>query len=194
MKKFIIMVVMAVFTLSASAQVENGLRYFTMLSGSLSKYSEIPNAENTFGYGGGLSLEYNFTPNVFLGSGLEFGLRGSKLKNINFKGQSLAIDGSLKSYNLVIPVNVGGRVYLSDNVSLFGQLGPYFSFALKKAKMQILGYGDLYGESFDWGLNGKVGVELGEFQVFGGYELGMKEVWPGDAKNRSVVFGVSYIL
>ena len=193
MKKFILMAVMAVFTLTASAQVGKGVRYGLTFTGTMSKYSELHDTKNTFGYGGGLILEYNFTPNVYLGSGLQFGLRGSKVKAIDVASQSVTLDGSLRSYNLVLPVNIGGRVNLSDNVALFGQVGPYASFALKKAEIQILGYGTIEGEKFDWGINGKVGVEISQFQVFGGYELGMKEVWPSDAKNRTIVLGVGYI-
>lgn len=193
MKKFILMAVMAVLTLTASAQVAKGMRYGPTFTGSMSKYSDLPDAENTFGYGAGLILEYNFTPNVYLGSGLQFGLRGTKVKALDVANQSVTLDGSLKSYNLVIPVNIGGRVNLSDHVALFGQVGPYASFAVKKAELQILGYGTIKGENFDWGFNGKIGVEFCQIQVFGGYELGMKEVWPGDAKNRSIVFGVGYM-
>lgn len=193
MKKFIMMAVMAVLTLTASAQVEKGIRYGITFTGAMSKYSELPDAETTFGYGCGLIMEYNFTPNVYLGSGLQFGLRGTKLKTLDFGGLSSSLDTSLKSYNLVIPVNVGGRVNLSDNVALFAQAGPYASFALKKAELQILGYETIEGENFDWGFNGKVGVEFSQIQLYGGYELGMKEVWPGDAKNQSIVFGVSYM-
>lgn len=194
MKKFVVMAVMAVLTLTASAQVEKGMRYGLTFTGSMSKYSELTDAENTFCYGGGLVLEYNFTPNVYLGSGLQFGLRGSKINVLDVASQSVVLDGSLKSYNIVIPVNIGGRVNLSDNVALFGQVGPYASYSVKKAELQILGYGTIEGENFDWGIDGKVGVEFGQFQIFGGYELGMKEVWPGGAKNRSIVFGVVLML
>ncbi len=190
MKKFIMMAVMVVLTLTASAQVEKGLRFGLSLNGAMSKYSELPHAENTFCYGGGPVLEYNFTPNVYLGSGLQFGLRGSKIKTIDVANQTVSVGSSLQSYNLAIPLNIGGRVNLSDNVSLFAQAGPYASYAFKKAELQILGYGTIEGENFDWGLNGKVGVEFSQFQIFGGYELGMKEVWKGEAKNRSIVFGV----
>ena len=194
MKKFILMAIMAVLTLTASAQIEKGIRYGLTFTGSMSKYSELPDAENTFGYGGGLILEYNFTPNVYLGSGLQFGLRGSKVNTLNVASLSVPLDSSLKSYNLIIPVNAGGRVNLSESVALFGQAGPYASFAVKKAELKILGYGTIEGENFDWGFNGKVGIEFGDFQVFGEYEMGMKKIWPGDAKNRSIVFGVGYIL
>lgn len=194
MKKFFMMAVMTVLTITASAQVEKRMRYGITFTGTMSKYSELPNTENTFGYGGGFILEYNFTPNVYLGSGLELGLRGTKIQTLDVAGQSVLADASLKSYNLIIPANVGGRVNLSDKVAIFGQIGPYASFALKKAELQILGYGTIEGENFDWGFNGKIGVEFCQIQLFGGYELGMKEIWPGGAKNRSIVFGVSYML
>ena len=64
---------------------------------------------------------------------------------------------------------------------------------------RIIKKGDTYigikGENFDWGFNGKIGVEFSQIQLFCGYELGMKEVWiwPENAKNRSIVFGVGYI-
>lgn len=195
MKKFFMMAVMAVFTMTASAQIEKGMRYGITFTGTMSKYSEIPEADNIFGYGGGLILEYNFTPNVYLGSEVQFGVRGSKAKKLEFGGQSVLPDGSLKSYNLIIPINIGGRINLSDKVALFGQVGPYASFAIKKAELQLLDISTIKGENFDWGFNGKIGVELSQIQLFCGYELGMKEVWiwPENAKNRSIVFGVGYI-
>lgn len=192
MKK-IIMAIVAFITITASAQVEKGFRYGLAFTGSMSKYSELPDAQNVFGYGGGLIVEYNFTPNVYLETGLQFDLRGTKVETLEVAGQSLFVDGNLKSYNMIVPIDIGGRVNVSNNISIFGQVGPYVSFAVKKAKLQILGYGDIEGENFDWGFNGKVGVEFSQFQVFGGYELGMKEVWPGDAKNRSIVFGIRYM-
>ena len=192
MKKFFMMAVMTVLTITASAQVEKGMRYGITFTGTMSKYSDLPNAENTFGYGLGSILEYNFTPNVYLGSGLEFGLRGAKVQTLDVAGKTFLVDCSLKSYNLIIPVNIGGRVNLSKNVSLFGQVGPYASYAIKKAELDILGYSTISGENFDWGFNGKIGIEFNQIQLFGGYELGMKEVWPEEAKNRSILFGVGY--
>ena len=69
------------------------------------------------------------------------------------------------------------------------------SFAIKKAELQLLDISTIKGENFDWGFNGKIGVEFSQIQLFCGYELGMKEVWiwPENAKNRSIVFGVGYI-
>ena len=49
MKKFFMMAVMTVLTITASAQVEKGMRYGITFTGTMSKYSELPNTENTFG-------------------------------------------------------------------------------------------------------------------------------------------------
>lgn len=193
MKKIIMMAVMAVLTLTATAQVEKGMRYGISFTGSLSKYTETHGADNIFGYGGGVSLEYNFTPNVYIGTGLQFGIRGTKLTSLDVAGQNVSLNGSLKSYNIGIPVNVGGRMNLSNSFALFGQVGPYVSYAIKKPEVQVLGYGIIKGEGFDWGFNGKIGVEFAQFQVYGGYELGMNEVWTGGAKNRSILFGIAYM-
>lgn len=193
MKKIILMFVVGFMAIGASAQIERGLRHGIVFAGSMSKYSGIPDTKNIFGYGVGYSLEYNFNPNLYLGTGLEIGLRGTKLETYKVLGQNLKVDVSLKSFNLALPVNLGGRFNISDNFSIFGQVGPYVSFAAKKAEMQILGYGNIKGESFDWGFNAKAGLEIYQIKIFGGYELGMKEVWPDEAKNRSIVFGLGYM-
>lgn len=193
MKKIFLGVVLAVTSLTAAAQVQTGLRYGVTLSGSMSKYSGVDGAKNIFGYGGGLLLEYNFTPSVYLGTGLQAALRGSKISSISVAGQRVNIDGDLKSSNLILPVNIGGRINVSNQVSVFGQAGPYVSYAVKKAGITIVGADDINSESFDWGVNGKVGLELfNEIQIYGGYELGLKKVWGDSSKNRSIVFGLSY--
>ena len=48
MKKFFMMAVMAVFTMTASAQIEKGMRYGITFTGTMSTYSEIPEADNIF--------------------------------------------------------------------------------------------------------------------------------------------------
>ncbi|MBQ1253283.1 MAG: porin family protein [Alistipes sp.] len=77
-----------------------------------------------------------------------------------------------------LPLNFGYRFKLSQEVSLFAGLGPYF--ALGVIGNNVIEEGDtklktdLFGESykrFDWGLNYNVGVELkGHWQCFLGFE------------------------
>lgn len=193
MKKTIMMAIVATLSLTASAQIEKGMRYGIVFTGAMSKYSSLSDAGNVFGYGGGIVADYNFNKSVFLGTGLEFDLRGSGIETVQIPGQTLYVDGSLKSYNIVIPVNLGGRYNFSRTSSIYAQVGPYFSCAVVPAKLQILGYGDIKGERFDWGFNGKLGVEFSRFQIYGGYELGMRSIWGDDSKNRSITFGAAYM-
>lgn len=193
MKKTIMMAIVATFAITASAQIEKGMRYGYAIDGAMSQYSNLSGNGNVFGYGTGLVAEYNFNKNFYFGTGLEFVGRGSKIESILIPGQWVNVNGSLRSYNLTIPVNIGGRINLSRTSSLFLQAGPYFSCAIIPAKLQILGYGDIKGERFDWGFNGKLGVEFSKIQIFGGYELGMRNIWGDDSKNRSITFGAAYM-
>jgi opacity protein-like surface antigen len=193
MKKLLMMMAMAILTMTATAQEDSektGFRYGGVLTGAMSSYSgdfQGIKQDMTFCYGGGLVAEYHFTPNVFLGTGLEFGLRGTKME---YAGGST----NVKSRNLIVPVNIGGRVNVSDKLAIYAQVGPYVSYAVKKPELQIIYSGTVKGEAFDWGFDGKVGVEIFRiFRVFGGYELGMKKVF-ADSKNRSIIFGVAYML
>ena len=183
------MMAMAILTMTATAQEDSentGFRYGGVLTGAMSSYSgdyQGLKQDMTFCYGGGLVAEYHFTPNVFLGTGLELGIRGTKMESI---------EGSVKSRNLIVPVNIGGRVNVSDKLAIYAQVGPYVSYAIKKP--ELIYSGTVKGEAFDWGFDGKVGVEIFRiFRVFGGYELGMKKVF-ADSKNRSIIFGVAYML
>ncbi len=193
------MAVMAVVVFSASAQVEKGLRYGIVLSGSMSHYSDPQNngTGNTFGFGIGCDVEYNFSPNFYLDAALEFGLRGTKMDKVVQNSTTIMLESPLRSYNLIVPINVGGRVNVSDNVAIFAQAGPYVSYAFKPAEIKAdygsLGSVSMKGESFDYGFNGKLGVEFKQFQVFGGYEFGLNNVWRYlEGKNRSIVFGLGY--
>ena len=189
MKKIIFVAVMTIFALTVSAQTETGLRSGIEFNGSLSTYSDLSTAEKTFGFGAGYVLEYGFTPNLYLGSGLDFVQRGTKIDSWN----SYLCSGALRSYNVLLPVNIGGRFNVSDNVSIFGQVGPYASFAIIPAKLEV-GSRQFKGERFDWGFNGKLGVDIcHQYRVFGGYELGMNKLWSDEGKNRSIVFGVAYM-
>lgn len=70
MKKTIMMAIVATLSLTASAQIEKGMRYGIVFTGAMSKYSSLSDAGNVFGYGGGIVADYNFNKNVFLGTGL----------------------------------------------------------------------------------------------------------------------------
>lgn len=199
MRKIFLLAVMAICTITASAQVEKGLRSGMTLTGSISNYSGIDGASNSLGFGGGYIVEYNLNKNLYIGSGLQFGLRGAKMKSFEYMGQKVALnkESDVRSYNIILPVNIGGRVSVADNTHIFAQAGPYVSYAAKTGGIEVALLGgrkdNVKCEAFDYGINAKAGVEFNNIQIYGGYELGMAEVWKKDGKNRSIVFGAAYM-
>lgn len=199
MRKILLLAVMAITALTASAQIEKGLRSGMTLTGSISNYSGIDGASNSLGFGAGYIMEYNLSENLYIGSGLQFGLRGAKMKSTEYMGQKvqLAEESDVRSYNLILPVNIGGRVAVADNTYIFGQAGPYVSYAAKTGGIEIALLGgkkdEIKCKAFDFGINAKAGVEFKNIQIYGGYEYGLSEVWEKDGKNRSIVFGAAYM-
>lgn len=85
---------------------------------------------------------------------------------------------------LEIPVNLGYRYHLGDDISLIAGLGPYFGLGiLGKSVIEEGGSKvktDLFGNAykrFDFGLNYKVGVEMWEnWQFFLGFEHSLMRI------------------
>lgn len=80
-----------------------------------------------------------------------------------------------------LPLNAGYRYAITDDVKLFGGLGPYFALGVAGSSVVKESHTktktDLFGISykrFDFGLNYNVGVELyDKWQVFMGFEHGV---------------------
>lgn len=182
MKKIILMAIMVIISVSASAQFERGSRWGLTLPLGLSSYSDVPGSDNVFVSGMATVYEYNFTKNIFLESELGFNLRGTRMEGV---------DGNLSSINTYFSLNLGGRIILSEKAALYGQAGAFGALAVKPASVDY-GYFTQEGSDWDWGLSGRIGVEISKIQLFGGYEHGMYEVWDNSTCN-TIVFGLGYM-
>jgi Outer membrane protein beta-barrel domain len=122
---------------------------------------------------------------------------------LNSKGAKASSgDGKLVLNYLEIPVNIGARFEIADNVKLYGMAGPYFAFGISgKSK------GNGSDESVKWGsgddadvkrldigLNIGAGVEVSNFLIGIQYGLGLSNIAAqGDSNNsiKNKVFGIS---
>ncbi len=96
--------------------------------------------------------------------------------------------------DLELPLNFGYRYALSNDVKLFGGLGPYLAFGV--AGKSVVKEGDakiktpIFGEGckrFDLGLNYNVGVELyDQWQVFLGFEHGLLNAYKQELQGAKV--------
>lgn len=136
------------------------------------------------GFNIGVKGDYFFTDNLYLGTGLFFNQKGAK-KSVE--------GGKIKEvWNyLELPVHIGYRHPVSDNVAIFGEFGPYFGYAVSgKYKIgdastsifdlkvdedgEISDKGtDIGAKRFNVGLGIHAGVEFSKFQVRLGYDFAL---------------------
>jgi len=187
MKKFLLMVVMAVMAITASAQVEQGFRMGIRVNAGLSNVLGEGD-EMAFGYGLGWVAEYNFNSNLFLQSGIG-------LENIAHKEE--AIDGTLNAFYGQLPIHIGYRFGLGDTSFLFVQAGPTLGVGLFGSKIEMYGGGEIkyfdVAKRFDLGVGGRVGVEFSKFQISTGANYGVLQAFNGGYHNLSVNVGLAYM-
>lgn len=189
----------------ASAQEAGETRFGVTAGMNLSNITDM-DLGSRIGFHIGVRGDYNFTDKMYLGAGVLFSQKGTRKSE----------DGVTASMNpgyIEVPIHFGYRFYKSDDISVFGEVGPYFAIGIcGKQKISYDGqykeaFEDVYGSSeieadifgdngakrFDAGLGLRVGVEFSKFQVSLGYDLGLTNMYDGGGKNRNFTVGVTYM-
>ena len=187
MKKLFLMVVMAIATLTVSAQVDQGFRMGARVNAGVSNVI-FEGDKCTFGYGLGWIAEYNFSSNLFLQSGVG-------LENIAHKEDG--IDGTINSVYAQLPIHLGYRTGIGNESSFFIQGGPTIGIGLFGSDItsnnQTINYFDL-ARRFDLGIGGRVGIEFNKYQISAGVNYGLTKVFEGiDAHTLSANIGFAYM-
>lgn len=152
------------------------------------------NVDSKVGFDLGVKGDYFFTDNVYLGTGLFFARKGWQ------------DDYGKIHYNyLQIPVHVGYRHPITENIAIFGEFGPYFAYAVSakyKDKYDSDDDFDVFKDykdarRFDAGLGIHAGAEFGKFQVRLGYDFGLAKLFKtyGNQKankNGTFTVGAAY--
>lgn len=115
------------------------------------------------------------------------------------------------TYSLLVPVNVGYRFRLSDNLNLLAAVGPYADFGLtgtdkvtttdakghsKEEKVSSNVYGDKLFNRVNFGFDAKVGVEIAKhYQLNLSYSRGFTNIFKGglNTKAQDLQLGFSYM-
>lgn len=117
---------------------------------------------------------------------------------------------SYNTYYLNIPLHVGYKFSVSDNISMFAAAGPYVGIGLfgklnatgcmsgTKTTLSDNVYSDKLAGRFDWGLGCRIGVEFAEhYQLYVGYDHGFKNLNTDknrmNRKNRTFNVSVAYM-
>lgn len=186
MKKIFLVAVMAVLAMTVSAQVEQGSRMGVRANVGMSKVTG-GDAKMALSYGVAWVAEYNFSPKLFLQSGLG-------LERLGWKADD--IDGTVNSLYVQLPIHVGYRFNLGEVSNLFVQAGPTLGYGIAGSDItdgsKTINYFDS-AKRFDLSAGGRVGVEMGKYQLSLGANYGVLEVFDGGGHNLNINLGFTYL-
>lgn len=168
--------------ISANAQ-DKPLTFGVKAGMNLSNMTQDLKGDAKVGFNVGLTMDYNLTPDVYLLTGIDYSLEGTKEGNRKVN----------MSY-LKLPVHVGYKVNVTENTKIVLHAGPYVGYAIsgkyKEGGISIDAFDDEIASTlgyklkrFDFGLGLGVGAEFGQICVGLGYDLGLVNLM--DIKNRS---------
>lgn len=157
MKKFLMTAVLGMFALAGFSQVKWDAK-FGMNFSNMTKDSE---AKALPGFHLGVGMDYGFSENWSLQSGLLISSKGYKYKEGEYKETTRPI-------YLDIPILAAYKFNISDNTKFVINAGPYLAFGLG-GKNKVDGidesekvFGDDGWKRFDLGIQYGVGLEIGE--------------------------------
>ena len=201
MKK-ILLVLVTLFCVSVKAQ-EVKLGVFAGMN--LSSPSEL---NSKLGFNVGVKGEVQFKNNMYLELGLSLTSKGWESKGYYDAMTQETRTWKATPYYLEMPVHLGYKASVGENIKLFGSVGPYVGvgilgkstyYADSKANgMKVTTSDNLFKdklqERLDWGVGARLGAEFyNHYQVSLGYNLGLKKIFKqdrADSKNR--IFNVSF--
>ena len=161
MKKFLMTAVLGMFALAGFSQVKWDAK-FGMNFSNMTKDSE---AKVLPGFHLGVGMDYGFSENWSLQSGLMISSKGYK-----YDKDVLGADFKARPIYLDIPILAAYKFNISDNTKFVINAGPYLAFGLGgKGKFDVDGAEDIKvfkGEEgmsrFDLGIQYGIGLEISE--------------------------------
>lgn len=203
MKKKVLAAAIAFAALfGANVNAETGNVQFGVKGGvNVSNFTgDLDGIKSKAGFQLGLTLDYELAPSVYLISGLEYIVKGSKEKG----------SGDLMSMNLgyiQLPVHIGYKVPVSEATKLLLHAGPYVAYAakgtLKEGGASVDWFDKKYNlettffvpKRFDAGLGLGVGLEFGKVSVGLDVDYGLVNIYKNSGasiKNLSSGLSVGY--
>ena len=208
MKKALLLFVLVAMS-AVSINAQNNLKWGLMAGMNVSKYT-FTGFDNRVGFHAGVKAELGLSQGAS-GAYLDFaGLLS--LKGAKIDGGAIA-SITFNPVYLEVPVHIGYKYAVNDDLSLFGSVGPYIGIGLfGKAKMKVgsdvagsMGLDDnsmsenIFGEDgmnrFDAGLGLKAGLEFShKYQVSLSYDFGLVDVVDElGMKNRNLMISFGYM-
>lgn len=196
MKKFLMTAVLGMFALAGFSQV----KWDAKVGMNFSNVTKVDNTKALPGFQLGVGMDYGFSENWSLQSGLMISSKGYKVKDY----------AKVRPIYLDIPILAAYKFNISDNAKLVINAGPYLAIGLGGKAKYDEGEGDedwklFKGEDgfdaqckrFDLGIQYGIGVELNEHYLInlsGQNGFISPNNWDDDVdyKNMTFSIGVGY--
>ncbi len=166
--------------ITASAQ-DKPLTFGVKAGINISNLGSDGDGDAKVGFNGGVTLDYALSSNLYLLTGLEYSMKGTKADGVKLN----------LSY-LQLPVHVGYKLSISDKAKLVFHAGPYLAYAVdgkwKVGGISIDAFGDEIKEASedaarlkrcDIGLGAGAGVEFGRIALGLGCDFGLSNIYDG---------------
>lgn len=205
MKKLLMAVMLFCGVVSGFAQSKGEFRIGPTVGMNAAGITDLDGTEYRIGFNLGARVDYGFTNNVYIASGLILSQKGFDTEN----DADLDVDFTAKPLYLNIPIHIGYTYSLGNVVSIFGETGPYLGFGVggrytignEKYSRHPEFFGEHKANTFDMGWGLRIGVEANRFQIHLGYEYGItdtdlmkySDVTLGSGHNSNISVGVSYM-
>lgn len=164
--------------LSVNKWVGKDVESFFEKDGNSSASNEI---KTNLGFHVGLYGDYYISNTIFTGAGIMFNTKGYKADEKQFSGESWddeganydnSIDVKMITYNIDIPIYIGGRFDIGLDKSFYLKGGPYLTYALsgKRTRKGTNVFYDTVHSSEIEHINEKIDIgkgELKDYQKFG---------------------------
>lgn len=159
---------------------------------------DVSGTDAKIGFNAGVTLDYGFTSNIYLLTGLELTTKGFKVDDA---------DASANLMYLQLPVHVGYKLPVTDGTNIVFRAGPYVAYGIAgKTKVVDPDDGQKYKENsfgdkgafkrFDFGLGFGVGAEFGKINAGVGCDFGLLNIADtsggGKIRNMNVSISVGY--
>lgn len=188
MKKIFTMVVLALTTLSMSAQEDSKLTFKAGVGLSSLVGDDADGIDSKIAFKVGATYDFNINENFAIVPGVELVCKGYAADGI---------DGDIHTYSLQVPVLAAYKFAVSDNFKLAVKAGPYLSYGLFGSDIDFGGgyefniYDDeVGGERLDAGILAGVSAEFGKWSVGFEYSRGLMKALE-DTKAYNQAYGVT---
>ena len=196
MKKIKVVLIAVAILIGANVSAQNSpLTFGVRAGGNLSTFigDYTDELSPKFGFNVGVTMDYAFSQNLFLMTGLEFTTKGTRFEDsIMEEGIRINVTATMNPMYLQLPVHLGYKIDIGNDMRLVLRAGPYIAYGIggqitARGSARVEGVTisveeseDIFGEDgmerFDFGVGLGVGVEFGRFNVGLGYDVGLRNL------------------